>query len=278
MHFSHLFGNFVAEMDYTLNCNGRLLSLRTPQVMGILNVTPDSFYAESRKQSERDIIERTQQILREGGTVIDVGGCSTRPGATCVADDEEMDRLRYALGIVRREVPDAVVSVDTFRPDVARMAVEEYGVDIINDVSEGADTKMFRMVARLGVAYILMSVQPTIKEMLLHFAKEVDELRSLGQKDIILDPGFGFGKTTEQNYEVMSNLENLNMMHLPFLVGVSRKSMIYKVLGGSPSEALNGTTVLNTIALQKGAAILRVHDVREAVECVSIVESLSCRV
>jgi dihydropteroate synthase len=158
------------------------------------------------------------------------------------------------------------------------MAVEEYGVDIINDVSEGADTKMFRMVARLGVAYILMSVQPTIKEMLLHFAQEVDELRSLGQKDIILDPGFGFGKTTEQNYEVMSNLENLNMLHLPFLVGVSRKSMIYKVLGGSPSEALNGTTVLNTIALQKGAAILRVHDVREAVECVSIVESLSCRV
>jgi dihydropteroate synthase len=246
--------------------------------MGILNVTPDSFYAESRKQSERDIIERTQQILQEGGTVIDVGGCSTRPGATCVEDDEEMDRLYYALGIVRREVPDAVVSVDTFRPDVARMAVEEYGVDIINDVSEGADTKMFRMVARLGVAYILMSVQPTIKEMLLHFAQEVDELRSLGQKDIILDPGFGFGKTTEQNYEVMSNLENLNMMHLPFLVGVSRKSMIYKVLGGSPSEALNGTTVLNTIALQKGAAILRVHDVREAVECVSIVESLSCRV
>jgi dihydropteroate synthase len=278
LHFSHLFGNFVAEMDYTLNCNGRLLSLRTPQVMGILNVTPDSFYAESRKQSERDIIERTQQILQEGGTVIDVGGCSTRPGATCVEDDEEMDRLCYALGIVRREVPDAVVSVDTFRPDVARMAVEEYGVDIINDVSEGADTKMFRMVARLGVAYILMSVQPTIKEMLLHFAQEVDELRSLGQKDIILDPGFGFGKTTEQNYEVMSNLENLNMMHLPFLVGVSRKSMIYKVLGGSPSEALNGTTVLNTIALQKGAAILRVHDVREAVECVSIVESLSCRV
>ncbi len=278
LHFSHLFGNFVAEMDYTLNCNGRLLSLCTPQVMGILNVTPDSFYAESRKQSERDIIERTQQILQEGGTVIDVGGCSTRPGATCVEDDEEMDRLRYALGIVRREVPDAVVSVDTFRPDVARMAVEEYGVDIINDVSEGADTKMFRMVARLGVAYILMSVQPTIKEMLLHFAQEVDELRSLGQKDIILDPGFGFGKTTEQNYEVMSNLENLNMLHLPFLVGVSRKSMIYKVLGGSPSEALNGTTVLNTIALQKGAAILRVHDVREAVECVSIVESLSCRV
>lgn len=258
-------------MDYTLNCNGRLLDLHTPQVMGILNVTPDSFYADSRKQSEQEIAERTQQILLEGGTMIDVGGCSTRPGATCASESEEMERLRFALGVVRKETSDAVISVDTFRPDVARMAVEEYGVDIINDVSEGADGKMFRMVARLGVPYILMSVQPTIQEMLLHFAREVDELRSYGQKDIILDPGFGFGKTMEQNYEVMNHLERLDMIHLPVLVGVSRKSMIYKLLGGSPLEALNGTTVLNTVALQKGAAILRVHDVRAAVECVRIV-------
>lgn len=261
-------------MEYTLNCNGRLLELSTPQVMGILNVTPDSFYAESRQQTATDIALRTKQILQEGGSIIDVGACSTRPGSEPVTEAEEMERLRFALAIVRREAPEAVVSVDTFRPDVARMVVEEYGVDIINDVSEGADAKMFRMVARLGVPYILMSVQPTIREMLLHFAREVDELRSYGQKDIILDPGFGFGKTLEQNYEVMMQLERLSVIGLPVLTGVSRKSMIYKALACEPGEALNGTTVLNTIALQKGASILRVHDVREAVECVALVERL----
>ena len=261
-------------MDYTLNCNGKLFSLHTPQVMGILNVTPDSFYAESRKQSEVEIAERTLQILQEGGTMIDVGGCSTRPGALCVSESEEMERLRLALAVVRHEAPDVVVSVDTFRPDVARMVVEEFGVDIINDVSEGADKKMFRMVARLGVPYILMSVQPTIREMLLGFAREVDELRSYGQKDIILDPGFGFGKTLEQNYEVMSQMEQLSMMELPVLVGISRKSMLYKRFGCEPAGALNGTTVLNTVALQKGANILRVHDVKEAVESVTLVNGL----
>ena len=261
-------------MEYTLNCNGRLLELSTPQVMGILNVTPDSFYAESRQQTATDIALRTKQILQEGGSIIDVGACSTRPGSEPVMEAEEMERLRFALAIIRREALEAVVSVDTFRPDVARMVVEEYGVDIINDVSEGADAKMFRMVARLGVPYILMSVQPTIREMLLHFAREVDELRSYGQKDIILDPGFGFGKTLEQNYEVMMQLERLSVIGLPVLAGVSRKSMIYKALACEPGEALNGTTVLNTIALQKGASILRVHDVREAVECVALVERL----
>lgn len=257
-------------MEYTLNCNGRLLDLSTPQVMGILNVTPDSFYAESRQQTEKDIVLRTQQILQEGASIIDVGACSTRPDSEPPTEAEEMERLRYALAIVRREAPDAIVSVDTFRPAVARMAVEEFGVDIINDVSEGADEKMFRTVARLGVPYILMSVQPTMREMLLHFAREVDELRSLGQKDIILDPGFGFGKTLEQNYEVMNGLEQLDMLHLPILVGISRKSMIYKLLHTEPSEALNGTTVLNTIALMKGTSILRVHDVKEAVETVML--------
>ena len=258
-------------MEYTLNCNGRLLHLGTPQVMGILNVTPDSFYADSRKQTEEDITLRTRQILQEGGTIIDVGGCSTRPDSEPVGEREEAERLRFALNIIRKEAPDAIVSVDTFRPDVARMVVEEYGVDMINDVSEGADTKMFRMVARLGVPYILMSVQPTIQEMLLHFAREVDELRSYGQKDIILDPGFGFGKTLQQNYEVMNEVEQLRMMELPILIGISRKSMIYRLLGITPSEALNGTTVLNTLSLMKGADILRVHDVKEAVECVKIV-------
>ena len=263
--------NFAKNMDYTLNCNGHLLHLGTPQVMGILNVTPDSFHAESRKQSEQEIAERTRQILQEGGTIIDVGGCSTRPGATCATAEEEMRRLRHALAIVRREAPHAIVSVDTFRPDVARMVVEEYGVDIINDVSEGADEKMFRMVARLGVPYVLTSVKPTVHEMLLAFAREVDELRSYGQKDIILDPGFGFGKTLEQNYAVMRELERLAILRLPVLAGVSRKSMIYKLLDSTPADALNGTTVLHTMALQKGADILRVHDVREAVECVRIV-------
>ena len=261
-------------MEYTLNCNGRLLDLSTPQVMGILNVTPDSFYADSRQQTETDIALRTKQILREGGSIIDVGACSTRPGSEPVTEAEEMERLRFALAIIRREDPEAVVSVDTFRPDGARMVVEEYGVDIINDVSEGADAKMFRMVARLGVPYILMSVQPTMREMLLHFAREVDVLRSYGQKDIILDPGFGFGKTLEQNYEVMREMQQLDMLHLPVLVGISRKSMIYKLLDMEPSQALNGTTALNAIALTKGASILRVHDVKEAVECVTLVERL----
>lgn len=261
-------------MEYTLNCNGRLLDLSTPQVMGILNVTPDSFYADSRQQTETDIALRTKQILREGGSIIDVGACSTRPGSEPVTEAEEMERLRFALAIVRREAPEAIVSVDTFRPDVTRMVVEEFGVDIINDVSEGADAKMFRMVARLGVPYILMSIQPTMREMLLHFAREVDVLRSYGQKDIILDPGFGFGKTLEQNYEVMREMQQLDMLHLPVLVGISRKSMIYKLLDMEPSQALNGTTALNAIALTKGASILRVHDVKEAVECVTLVERL----
>ncbi|MBP3287391.1 MAG: dihydropteroate synthase [Prevotella sp.] len=262
-------------MDYTLNCNGRLLSLHTPQVMGILNVTPDSFYAGSRKQTEQEIRERIQQIQSEGGTIIDVGACSTRPGSEPVAEKEEMERLRFALGIIRGESSDAIVSVDTFRPDVARMVVEEFGVDIINDVGDPSPgthspTPMFRMVSRLGVPYILMSAQPTIREILLDFARSVDELRALGQKDIILDPGFGFGKTLEQNYEVMHQMEQLSFMGLPVLVGISRKSMIYRVLGCEPADALNGTTVLNTMALQKGASILRVHDVREAVETIKI--------
>jgi dihydropteroate synthase len=260
-------------MDYTLNVHGLLMDLRVPQVMGILNATPDSFYAESRSQTETEIVKRCQQIVSEGGTIIDVGACSTRPGAEVASEAEEMERLRFALTVVRREQPAAVVSVDTFRPDVARMAVEEFGADIINDVSEGTP-EMFRMVARLGIPYILMSVQPTMRDTLLVFAQKVQQLRDFGAKDIILDPGFGFGKTLEQNYQMMNELEQLQVMELPVLVGVSRKSMIYKKFDCKPDEALNGTTSLNTIALMKGADILRVHDVREAVECVQIVNSL----
>lgn len=272
-------------MDYTLNCNGKLLGLHTPQVMGILNVTPDSFYADSRQQTEEAIAGRTHQILDEGGTIIDVGACSTRPDSEPVTEAEEMERLRMALPIVKREVANAVVSVDTFRPNVARMVVEEYGVDIINDVGASADLSplqtshhlpldMFRMVSRLRVPYIYMSRKSTVKEVMLDCAEAVDRLRSMGQKDIILDPGFCFGKTLEQNYEVFKGLERMQVLNLPLLVGVSRKTMIWKLLGCTPAEALNSTTVLNTIALMKGASILRVHDVREAVECVKMTQQL----
>ena len=276
-------------MDLSINCNGRLLNLAHPQVMGILNVTPDSFFAGSRKQAESEIAQRTNQIIAEGGSMIDVGAFSTRPGASQVSSEEEMARLRMALSVVRREQPYAIVSVDTFRPEVARMVVEEFGVDIINDVSEGdekgaygAATRLeshqgqmaddgkvpaiFQEVARLGVPYILMSTHGTLKETLMAFSKEVQQLRDLGQKDIILDPGFGFGKTLEQNYQLMNELDKLSVMQLPLLVGISRKSMIWKVLGNNADEALNGSTALHTIALMKGASILRVHDVKEAVE------------
>ena len=270
-------------MDYTLNCNGQLLDLSEPRVMGILNATPDSFFAASRSQTEAEIAERTQEILQEGAAIIDVGACSTRPDSEPVSEQEEMQRLRFTLPIIRREAPNAVVSVDTFRPYVARMVVEEYGVSIINDVGAPANNKkliadnqetMFRMVSRLRVPYIYMSRKSTMKEVMLDSAQVVDMLRSLGQKDIILDPGFGFGKTVEQNYKVFNELERMQALHLPVLVGISRKSMIWKLLRCTPEEALNSTTVLNTIALVKGASILRVHDVKEAVECVKITQLL----
>ena len=264
-------------MDYTLNIRGQLVSLGHPQVMGIINATPDSFYAGSRKQNEEDIARRVRQITDEGGTMIDVGACSTRPGAVMASQQEEMERLRIALQVVRREQPNAIVSVDTFRPDVARMAVEELGADIINDVSEGADETMLRMVARLRVPYILMSTQPNLRLTLLAFAQKVQTLRDMGQKDIILDPGFGFGKTTEENFLLLNEMERLDILGLPVLVGVSRKTMIWRTLDCTPDEALTGTIALNTIALMKGARILRVHDVREAVECCKLYEQLNMK-
>jgi len=262
-------------MNYTLNIRGQLLSLDQPVVMGILNATPDSFYADSRAQTEEAVAQRARQIIDEGAAIIDIGACSTRPGSAPATQQEEMERLRMALGAVRREWPGAVVSVDTFRPDVARMAVEEYGADIINDVGtystpqEG--TEMRRVVSRLRVPYILMASEPTLRDTLLFFAERVQRLRDMGQKDIILDPGFGFGKTLEENYVLLASMEKLLVMELPLLVGVSRKSMIYKLLGCRPFDALNGTTALHTIALMKGASILRVHDVKEAVECCRLV-------
>ena len=250
-------------------------------VMGILNATPDSFYSGSRKQTEAEIAQRANQIIAEGGKMIDVGAFSTRLGAEVVSVEEETQRLKRALAIVRREQPDAIVSVDTYRPLVARQCIEEFGADIINDVSEGGITgivgqeiheegDMFETVAALGVPYILMSVQPTLKKMMTNFAAEVQRLRDLGAKDIILDPGYGFGKTLQQNYEILNEAERLLDLDLPILVGISRKSMIYRLIGGDPTTSLNGTTVLNTISLMKGASILRVHDVREAVEVCQI--------
>jgi len=265
--------NFADNMNYTLNIHGRLIDLNKPQVMGILNATPDSFYANSRTPSEEAAAARARQIVAEGGTMIDVGAYSTRPGASEVSEEEEMERLRRVLPAVRCEQPTTIISVDTFRPNVARMAVEELGADIVNDVSEGS-TEMFRMVARLGVPYILMSVQPDLRSTLLAFASKVQQLCDYGQKDIILDPGFGFGKTVDENYKLMNELETLQVMELPLLVGISRKSMIWKHLGCTPDEALNGTTMLNTVALMKGASILRVHDVKAAVECTKLYEKL----
>ena len=265
----------------TINVRGRLIDLSTPKVMGILNATPDSFYSGSRKQTEREIADRANQIMDEGGTFIDVGAFSTRPGAVEVSEEEETERLKRAIAIVRREQPDAPISVDTYRPLVARRCIEEFGADIINDVSEGGITgivdtpiheqgNMFRTVGELKVPYILMSVKSNMHDMLKAFAEEVQTLRDYGAKDIILDPGYGFGKTLDENYAILTEAERLLTLELPVLVGVSRKSMIFKLIGGDPTTSLNGTTVLNTISLMKGAAILRVHDVREAWECVKM--------
>lgn len=270
---------------HTLNLRGKLYSLCEPKIMGILNVTPDSFYAESCTPNEEHIAARVQQLMDDGADMIDIGGYSSRPGADDVSPEEEMNRLRRGLRVVRRLYPEVPISVDTFRADVARMCVEEEGADIINDISGGMmDRQMFRTVARLGVPYILMHMQGTPdtmqqaphydnlrREVMLYFAERIDRLCQMGAKDIIVDPGFGFGKTLEHNYELFHHLDDFNLFNLPLLVGISRKSMIYKLLGGTPQTSLNGTTVLNTIALMKGAHILRVHDVKEAVEAKRIV-------
>ena len=265
-------------MEYTINIKGHLMDFSTPQVMGILNVTPDSFYSGSRKQTEKEIADRANQIIEEGGSIIDVGAFSTRPGADEVSEEEEGRRLKFALDIVRREQSNVAISVDTYRPTLARKCIEEWGADIINDVSEGGITGIANVpLEQREEEYpeMLMSVQPTLATMMKGFAKEVQQLRDLGAKDIIIDPGFGFGKNLIQNYEIYNEMEKLNVMELPVLVGISRKSMIYKLLGGDATTSLNGTTVLDTIALMKGASILRVHDVKEAAEAVKIVETMT---
>lgn len=276
-------------LDKTLNIKGNLVSLATPLVMGILNVTPDSFYAGSRKQTESAITERIETILNEGGDLIDVGGYSSRPDAAEVTPAEEMERLTGALKILNRHYPEVAVSVDTFRAEIARTCVDTYGVALINDISAGElDKTMFSVVAELKVPYCMMHMRGTpqtmqqqtdyadlLGEIVAYFSRKVEQLRLMGVNDIILDPGFGFSKTTDQNYELMSRLRELALFELPLLVGVSRKSMIYKFLGGSPEQSLNGTTVLHAFALLNGANILRVHDVKAAVEAVKMICKLT---
>lgn len=275
----------LSTTHYTLNLGGQLLSLATPRVMGILNVTPDSFYDGSRCPEKAEITERVHTIVREGADIIDIGGYSSRPHAADISPDEEMRRLSVGLEIIRKHYPDAFISVDTFRAEVARRCVEEYGVQIINDISGGElDHKMFETAADLHVPYILMHMRGTpdtmmsltdydnlIGDMLYYFSERIARLESLGVNDIIIDPGFGFSKTLDDNYLLMKHLDEFARIGLPLLVGVSRKSMIYKYFGTTPAESLNGTTALNVLALLGGANILRVHDVREAVEAVRIV-------
>ena len=274
----------LADKGRTVNVRGKLLSLDAPLVMGILNVTPDSFYATSRQQTEDAVARRADEMVAEGADIIDVGGCSTRPGGAPATEAEEMARLRMALGVVTLRHPDAVVSVDTFRPEVARMAVEEFGAAIINDVSEGGQlygddaapstaevSAMFAMVARLRVPYVLTSVRPTLDEMLPALAREVEQLHALGVSDILIDPGFGFGKDLGQNYQLMAHLEHLHALRQPLLVGVSRKSMLWRLLGTTPEATLPATTALHAMALMKGASVLRVHDVAAAVQVCKVV-------
>ena len=280
----------MSESVY-IHVNGRLMDLSRPQVMGIINVTPDSFYASSRTQTEMALARRVEQVVAEGASILDIGGYSSRAGAADVSPEEEMARLRRGLEVIRRVHPEAVVSVDTFRASVARQCVEEYGVALINDISGGEmDAEMFPTVAALGVPYVLMHMQGTpqtmqqaphydhlLRDVFLYFARKVQQLRDLGAKDIILDPGFGFGKTMEDNYALLAHLDEFGIFGLPLLVGVSRKSMITRLLGITPDDALNGTTVINTLCLTKGARILRVHDVRQAVEAVRLVQAMQAQ-
>lgn len=270
-----------AALHYTINVGGKLMDLSQPRIMGILNVTPDSFFADSRKQDTMAVRQRVEQMLAEGSEIIDIGAYSTRPGATEVSAEEELARLRMGMDAIHDVAPDAIVSVDTFRADVARIAVQEMGVHIINDIAGGdADPEMFATVAQLGVPYILTHNE-VLKEgadlmasVLQFFGRRVQQLHELGAKDIILDPGFGFNKTLEDNYHLLRHMSDLHTLQLPILVGISRKSMIHRLLGITPQEALNGTTVLHTLSLERGAAILRVHDVRECAETIRIFKKM----
>lgn len=270
----------------TITCKGEIIDLSTPRVMGIVNITPDSFYDASRCPNEKAIIEKVAKHLSEGATFIDIGAYSTRPGCEDIPEKEEIERIGFAMEIINREFPNTIVSVDTFRSKVAEYAVEEHGVSIINDISGGMlDTNMSKVVGKTKAAYILMHMIGTpqnmqqncnyddvVSDIMKFFADQAEKFRQEGANDIILDPGFGFSKTLDQNYELMSRMDEFKVLGLPILVGISRKSMIYKLLDSTPAESLNGTSILNTIALSKGADILRVHDVKQAAEAIRICE------
>ncbi|MEI6050658.1 MAG: dihydropteroate synthase [Bacteroidota bacterium] len=257
--------------------------------MGILNITPDSFYEGSRYNSDEDIIKAAVKMMEDGADIIDVGGYSSRPGATDISMEEEGTRVLKAIKLIRRELPEAVISVDTFRADVAMKAVNECGAHIINDISGGhADSRMFSVIEKLNVPYIMMHMKgnphtmqdnpvydDVVADILKWFGERIFRLQSAGVKDIIIDPGFGFGKTVEHNFELLRRLSDFSIAGLPLLVGISRKSMIWKTLGIKADEALNGTTALNAFALSNGADILRVHDVKEAVQTVKLFEKIS---
>ncbi len=274
-------------MTKSINCKGQLIDLSTPKVMGILNITPDSFYDGGIYKNDRDILSKAEEMLTEGATFIDVGGYSSRPKATHISEEEELKRILPVIDLVLKEFPDTLISADTFRSGVAKHSVEA-GASMINDISAGKmDEDMLHTVAELQVPYIMMHMKGTpqtmakqanyknlLKEVLFYFSERISKARRLGIIDLIIDPGFGFSKTVQQNYELLNNLDHFNILDLPILVGVSRKSMIHKPLSIRADEALNGTTILNTIALQKGASILRVHDVKEAMECIKLTQQL----
>ncbi|OQB29307.1 MAG: Dihydropteroate synthase [Bacteroidetes bacterium ADurb.Bin174] len=277
----------MEDSNFFLNLKGKLYDLRTPIVMGIVNVTPDSFFSLSRFKSDLALLQRVENFLSEGATIIDIGGCSTRPGSDQVSMEEEMRLIAETLEVVCKKFPEAVISIDTYRSPVARMAVQQYGVAMINDISGGnIDLQMFETIASLKVAYVLMHMRGTPKDMqeytdyqdmvaeiVQYLSKKLAQLRLLGVHDVVIDPGFGFSKTLEQNYELMRKLNYFKMIDAPMLVGISRKSMIYKLLEIVPEQALNGTTALNVLALMGGASILRVHDVKEAMEAIKIFQA-----
>lgn len=279
-------GNTINK--YTLNCNKKLISLDKPIIMGILNATPDSFYKASRVTQSGEVLKRAQQIINQGGAIIDIGAYSSRPGADNITAEQEWARLEPVLATVRDNFNDVLISLDTFRADIAYKAYQKYNIDIINDISAGEiDPEMFNVAAQIKVPYILMHMQGTPKNMqqntvynnmvqdiFMFFAKKIEQLTTLGVNDIIIDPGFGFSKTVDQNYELLKRLTEFSIFELPVLAGFSRKSMIYKVLNTNADNALNGTTVLNTMALERGTKILRVHDVKEAFETIELFEKL----
>lgn len=271
----------------TINCKGQLIDLSSPKVMGILNITPDSFYDGGSHKNEKDILNHVDLMLRDGATFIDVGAYSSRPNAEHVSEDNELKRVLPIVNLILKEFPEALISIDTFRSEVAKQTIEA-GAALINDISAGKlDNNMLQTVANLHVPYIMMHMRGTpqtmqqqtdytnlTKDIVFYFSERIAEAKKLGLVDMIIDPGFGFAKTLEQNYELLNELELFKMLDKPILAGISRKSMIYKKLDTSAKEALNGTSILNTVALQKGASILRVHDVKEAMECVKLVEAL----